>query len=71
MAGRSTLVKLVLTSIVTYYITVLDIPMEILMKIDAIIRAFLRGLAKKLPEENARSIGTPCANPQFMEALGF
>jgi len=41
MAGRSTLVKAVLTSIVVYYITVLDVPMEVLMKIDSIRRAFL------------------------------
>jgi hypothetical protein len=34
MVGLTTLVKAVLTNIVIYFITVLDIPMEVLMKID-------------------------------------
>jgi hypothetical protein len=38
MAGRSALVKSVLTSIVIYYITMLNILVEILMKIDSIRR---------------------------------
>jgi hypothetical protein len=41
MVGRSTLVKAILTSIVIYYITVLNVPVEVLMKIDSIKRAFL------------------------------
>jgi mannosylglycoprotein endo-beta-mannosidase len=41
MAGRSTLVKAVLTSIVIYFITVLDVPKEVLMKIDGLRRAYL------------------------------
>jgi hypothetical protein len=41
MAGRATLVSSVLTSIATYYITILNVPMEVLMKIDSIRRAFL------------------------------
>ena len=36
MAGRTTLVKAVLTSIVIYFITVLEILMEVLLKIDNI-----------------------------------
>uniref|UniRef100_A0ACD5XJ87 Uncharacterized protein n=1 Tax=Avena sativa TaxID=4498 RepID=A0ACD5XJ87_AVESA len=39
MAGRTTLVKVVLTSI-AIYITVLDVSMEVLMKIDSLRRAF-------------------------------
>jgi hypothetical protein len=34
MVGLTTLVKAVLTNIVIYFITVLDFPMEVLMKID-------------------------------------
>jgi hypothetical protein len=41
MADHSTFVKLVLTSIFIYYITVLNIPIEVLMKIDSLRRAFL------------------------------
>jgi hypothetical protein len=43
MASWSTFVKVVLTSIGIFYITVLDVPMEVLMKIDSIRRAFLLG----------------------------
>ena len=48
MAGRSTLVKAVLTSIVIYYITVLEVPMEVLMKVDSIRRAFLWAACDKV-----------------------
>jgi hypothetical protein len=41
LAGCSSLVKSVLTSIKIYYITILNIPVEVLMKIDNIRRAFL------------------------------
>jgi hypothetical protein len=41
MARRTTLVKSVLTSIVIYFITVHDVPIEVLMKIDSLWRAFL------------------------------
>jgi hypothetical protein len=41
MASHATLVKSVLTSIAIYYITVLNVPVEVLMKIDSIRRAFL------------------------------
>jgi hypothetical protein len=39
MAGRSSLVKSVLTSIVIYYITVLNVHVEVLLKIDSLRRA--------------------------------
>jgi hypothetical protein len=38
---RTTLVKAVLTSVVIYFITILEVPMEVLMKIDSIRRAYL------------------------------
>jgi hypothetical protein len=39
-AGRSTLVKAMLTSVVIYFMTVLEVPVEVLMKIDSIPRAY-------------------------------
>jgi hypothetical protein len=36
MASRTSLVKSVLTSIIVYYITILNIPVEVLLKIDSI-----------------------------------
>jgi hypothetical protein len=39
--ARSTLVKSVLTSIAVYFIDMLEIPMEVLIKIDSIRRAFI------------------------------
>jgi hypothetical protein len=41
MASRSALIKSVLMSIVIYYVTVLNISVEVLLKIDSIRRAFL------------------------------
>jgi hypothetical protein len=41
MVGRCTLVKVVLTKIVIYYITILGVMMEVLIEIDSIRRAFL------------------------------
>jgi hypothetical protein len=48
MAGRASLVKSVLTSIVIYYITVLNIPVEVLMNIDSIRRAFIWAACDKV-----------------------
>jgi hypothetical protein len=39
--GRASLVKSVFTSIVIYYITMLNIPVDVLLKIDSIRSAFL------------------------------
>jgi hypothetical protein len=50
MAGRSTLVKFVLTSIAIYYIAVLTVPIEVLLKIDSIRRAFLWAASDKVTE---------------------
>jgi hypothetical protein len=66
MAGRTTLVKSVLTSIAIYYITVLNIPLEVLMKIDSVRRAFLWTAS-----ESAKSIGRPCASQRNMEDLKY
>jgi hypothetical protein len=57
MAGRSSHVKSVLTSIKIYYITILNIPVEVLMKIDSIRELFFGRLATKLPEASAKSLG--------------
>ncbi|XP_047056133.1 putative disease resistance protein RGA1 [Lolium rigidum] len=55
MAGRTTLVKAVLTSVVIYFITVLDVPMELLMKIDSLRRAFLWSACdKSVPSPGSR-----------------
>jgi hypothetical protein len=48
MAGRATLVRAVLTSIAIYYITVLDVPAEVLKKIDSIRRAYLWAACDKV-----------------------
>ena len=48
MAGRSTLVKMVLTSIAIYFITVLDVPLEVLLKIDSIRCAYLWAASEKV-----------------------
>jgi hypothetical protein len=48
MAGRTSLVKSVLTSIAVYYITVLNIPVEVLLKIDIIQRDFLWAACDKI-----------------------
>ena len=50
MAGRSMLVKAVLTSVVVYYISVLDIPVGVLQKVDGLRRAFLWAASDKVTE---------------------
>jgi hypothetical protein len=56
MAGRTTLVKAVLASVVIYFSNVLDIPLEVLMKIDA-IRSFLWAACDKVLGGNVKSTG--------------
>jgi hypothetical protein len=51
MAGRATLVKSVLTRIAIYCITVLNVSVEVLMKIDNIRRLFFGRLATRSPVE--------------------
>jgi hypothetical protein len=48
MAGQTTLVKAVLTSVVIYFITVLDVHMDVLMKIDSLRRDFLWSTCDKV-----------------------
>jgi hypothetical protein len=54
MAGRATLVKLVLTSIAIYCITVLNITIEVLIKIDRARRAFLWEACDEVTEEKCK-----------------
>jgi hypothetical protein len=70
MAGRATLVKSVLTVIVIYYITVLNVSIEILMKIDSIRRAFLWASCDKVTGGNSKLIGKWCASLRIVEGLG-
>jgi hypothetical protein len=69
MADRSTLVKAVHTCIDIYFVIVLDIPLEVLMKIDRIRRAFLWAALFKYLVENTMLIGRWCANLNIVEAL--
>jgi hypothetical protein len=48
MVGRSTLVKSVITSIAIYYVTVLNILVEVLLKIDSVRIAFLWAACDKV-----------------------
>jgi hypothetical protein len=48
MARRASLVKSVLTRIVIFYITVLSLPVEVLMNIDSIRRAFIWAACDKV-----------------------
>ena len=48
MVGHSVLVKGVLTSMVIYFITMLDVQKEVLMKIDGIRRAFPWAVCEKV-----------------------
>jgi hypothetical protein len=48
MAGHATLIKSGLTSVVIYYITILNIPIEVLMKIDNLRQAFLWAACDKV-----------------------
>jgi hypothetical protein len=57
MAGRSTLVKAVLTRIGIYYITILDIPVKVLIKLVAFDEPSFGRHVTRSREENARSIG--------------
>jgi hypothetical protein len=56
VAGRCTLLMEILTNIIIYYIAVLNFPVEVLMKIDSIRRAFLWSGVIKSPEGNVKYI---------------
>jgi hypothetical protein len=47
-AGRMVFVKAVLTSIVIYYVTILEVRLEVILNIDSIRRAFLWVASEKV-----------------------
>ena len=69
MAGRSILVKVVLTSVVISFITVLDVPLEDFLKIGSIRRAYLWAACEKVTGGSAKLIGNKCANPKNLEGF--
>jgi hypothetical protein len=71
MAGRSTLVNSVLTSIVIYYITVLNVPVEVLMKIDSIRRAFLWAASDKVTGGKCKVSWDMVCKPKEYGSLGI
>ena len=71
MAGRLVLVKAVLTSIVIYYITVLRIPVEMLLKIDSIRRAFLWAASDKVTGGKCKVNWNMVCKPMEYGGLGI
>jgi hypothetical protein len=64
MDGHATLVEAVLTSMVLYYITVLEIPVEVLMKIDSIRHTLLWAACDKVTGGKCKVIWDFCVHSQ-------
>jgi hypothetical protein len=71
MAGRNILVKAVLTSVVIYFITVLEIPMEVLLKIDSIRRAYLWAACDKVSGGKCKVNWDLVCKPKIKGGLGI
>jgi hypothetical protein len=69
IAVQTMLVKPGFTSIVIYYITVLNVPVEVLMKIDNTKGHSVGLLVTRSPEESAKLIEKPFVSQRNMEDL--